>query len=110
MDINTIIEEGEGKLIELCKIYANASYLVSEESHDELEEITSLDNIKKEYKSQQHKLLQSIVEMIEDTMVKYQKSSKENLDRNNVMIAYDMDSRYVAMKHFKAKLTINIKE
>lgn len=38
---------------------------------------------------------------VEEKMIAMHKSSRENLDKNLVMLAYDMDSRYVAMKHFR---------
>ena len=41
---------------------------------------------------------------------KYQKTRNEQLERGNMMIAYDMDSRYYAIHHFLESLSTSPKE
>ncbi len=58
-------------------------------------------NLIKSYLHERDKrLVEWMRERIRGKMEIYYNESRENLNRNNVMIAYDMDSRYVAMKHF----------
>lgn len=65
-NIKNFIEEGEKSIEKLAKNYADASYLVSEESHDEIEEIQALKQLKQFISSLQISLIKMIVDSLEN--------------------------------------------
>lgn len=83
-NIKQFIEEGEKSIEKLAKNYANASYLVSEESHDEIEEIQALKQLKQFISSRQISLIKMIVERMKEEIWAYHKLNNEWLKKYNV--------------------------
>jgi len=114
MDINTILEQGEKEFEEKFKIMSIGYHKCEGWNDiDELEIDTGyVDNIKEVFdwhKAQQHKLLQSIVEMIEG-MKDY---DIEDTDFDEGSPSYNETHNrgyHKALTDLKAKLTTNIKE
>lgn len=50
---------------------------------------------------------QRVEMIIRGKMLDYRSESQENLDKDNIMLAYDMDSRYVALKHLLENPLLN---
>jgi len=106
MDINKIIEEGEKEFenfIFAVKYKQNGTEMIDFDYHAEERE-----KLKQFFTSQQHKLLQSIVEMIDGMYYTNMTIEKPPTCDNESCTA--KNSYNQGLSELKAKLTINIKE
>lgn len=58
-------------------------------------------------RASQLEVLEAVREMAEAKMSHYEKESWEHRNEDRIILAYDFDSRYVAMKHFLSALDLN---
>jgi len=61
------------------------------------------------WSEKQQDLLKAVVERLQKKMIYYKCKGDEHLNEDRVMLAYDFDSRYVALKHMTEELQDLIK-